>query len=144
VQVNDIIFDDASRIREDLDESSLQELVESFKNVGQITPIVITRDLKLVAGRRRLEAARRASWTHIRAEFLEELPALTRKIIEFDETTNDVTDVAGGGPCHQRDSRPQNRICKTGRCSVDRLRHRSRPRPLRREGFRGPCPCRFS
>jgi len=35
VQVNDIIFDDASRIREDLDESSLQELVESFKNVGK-------------------------------------------------------------------------------------------------------------
>lgn len=85
IYIADIVFDDATRIREDLDENSLQELVESFKNVGQITPIVVTRDLKLVAGRRRLEAARRLAWLSIRCEYLEELSPLNQKIVEFDE-----------------------------------------------------------
>jgi ParB/RepB/Spo0J family partition protein len=83
--VADIKFDDATRIRKDLDEESLLELIESFKNVGQITPIVVTRDLSLIAGRRRLEAARRLEWSVIRAEYLEDLPLLQRKIVEYDE-----------------------------------------------------------
>src|SRR5712691_8445277 len=43
------------------------------------------RDHSLVAGRRRLEAARRLNWQTIRAEYLEELSPLDRKIVEFDE-----------------------------------------------------------
>ena len=85
VYVADIIFDDSTRLRADLQEDGLLELVESFKNVGQITPIVITRDLKLVAGRRRLEAARRLEWPTIRVEYFEDLDLLTQKIVEFDE-----------------------------------------------------------
>ena len=85
ISVNEVTFDDATRIREDLDETSLLELVESFKNVGQITPIVIERSGKLVAGRRRLEAARRLGWATIRAEYRDSLTEIDRRIIEFDE-----------------------------------------------------------
>ena len=85
IDITEILFDDATRIREDLDETSLQELVESFKNVGQITPIVIERSGQLVAGRRRLEAARRLGWTTIRAEYRDSLTELDRRIVEFDE-----------------------------------------------------------
>lgn len=85
ILVIDITFDDASRIREDLDEDSLTELMASMANVGQITPVVVTRGLALIAGRRRLEAARRLGWTSIRCEYFEEMSLLNRKIVEFDE-----------------------------------------------------------
>lgn len=85
IEVTTILFDDATRIREDLDENSLLELVESFKNVGQITPIVIERSGQLVAGRRRLEAARRLGWATIRAEYRDNLGEIDRRIVEFDE-----------------------------------------------------------
>ena len=85
ISVNEIKFDDATRSRKELDEESLLELQESFKNVGQITPIVIDRDHGLVAGRRRLEVARRLAWPTIRAEYRDELDAISRKIVEFDE-----------------------------------------------------------
>src|SRR3990170_7903478 len=76
---------DENRQREDLDETSLLELVESMKNNGQITPIVIDRESKLIAGRRRIEAARRLGWHEIRAEYFDSLDILAQKIIEFDE-----------------------------------------------------------
>lgn len=85
IKIEDVKYDDTKRMRDNLNEEGLLELVESFKNVGQITPIVVTRDLELVAGRRRLEAARRIGWTEIRVEYFEDLDPLTRKIVEFDE-----------------------------------------------------------
>lgn len=85
IPVNDVQFDDSSRQRKEIDEESLQELQESFKNIGQITPIVITREHRLVAGRRRLEVARRLALPTIRAEYLDNLSPLDQKIVEFDE-----------------------------------------------------------
>jgi len=85
LSVTTITFDDTTRTRKDLDEEKLLELIESFKNVGQITPIVVERDGKLVAGRRRLEAARRLGWPTIRAEYRDSLSEIDRKIVEFDE-----------------------------------------------------------
>jgi len=85
LSVTTITFDDTTRTRKDLDEEKLLELIESFKNIGQITPIVVERDGKLVAGRRRLEAARRLGWPTIRAEYRDNLSEIDRKIVEFDE-----------------------------------------------------------
>ncbi len=85
IKIGEIKYDDTTRIRKDLNETGILELMESFKNVGQITPIVITRNRELVAGRRRIEAARRLGWQEIRAEFYEELDPLTRMIVEYDE-----------------------------------------------------------
>src|SRR3990167_1481347 len=76
---------DEKRQREDLDETSLTELTESMRNNGQITPIVIDREHKLIAGRRRIEAARRLGWSEIRAEYFDSLDILAQKIIEFDD-----------------------------------------------------------
>jgi len=87
ILLSEIKFDDTTRVRTDLGEESLLELIESFKNVGQITPIVVDRTHRLIAGRRRLEAARRLSWSAIRAEYFEDLDPLTQKIVEFDENS---------------------------------------------------------
>ena len=85
IRIANITFDDSTRLRSDLNEESLLELMASIKNVGQITPLVVTRDLVLIAGRRRLEACRRLGWDSIRVEYYEDLDPLTRLIVEFDE-----------------------------------------------------------
>lgn len=53
------------RIRKDL--GDLEPLRESLKRLGQIEPIVVNEKNELVAGQRRLEAARQLGWTHIEA-----------------------------------------------------------------------------
>lgn len=88
IPIDEVIYDDATRQRKDLDsanESSIDELAESLRTVGQINAIVVSRDHRLLAGRRRLEAARRLGWTQIRVTFWEELTLLDQKIIEYDE-----------------------------------------------------------
>ena len=53
------------RVRRDLAE--IDSLVESMRNFGQLSPIVINRDNELIAGERRLTAARRLGWSMIEA-----------------------------------------------------------------------------
>ena len=65
------------RIRKDM--GDISALAESFKRFGQISPIVITNNNILVAGERRLEAARSLGWTSINviiADIPEELDRL--------------------------------------------------------------------
>jgi site-specific DNA-methyltransferase (adenine-specific) len=85
--LTEVIVNDDERIRKELEstDASINELADSLKNVGQINPIIIRRDGVLVAGRRRVEAARRLGWETIRVDFWEELDRLTQKIVEFDE-----------------------------------------------------------
>ena len=51
------------RIRKEM--VDISALAESLKRFGQISPIVITKNNVLVAGERRLEAARSLGWTSI-------------------------------------------------------------------------------
>ena len=53
------------RIRKD--KGDVSNLAESLKRFGQISPIVITKNNHLVAGERRLEAARSLGWRTINA-----------------------------------------------------------------------------
>jgi len=53
------------RIRKDM--GDIDALAESLKRFGQISPIVITKNNALVAGGRRLEAARSLGWRTINA-----------------------------------------------------------------------------
>ena len=53
------------RIRKDM--GDIAGLAESMKRFGQISPIVITKNNILVAGGRRLEAARSLGWRTINA-----------------------------------------------------------------------------
>ena len=71
------------RIRSDL--GNLDELMASLRTHGQLSPILITRDLRLVAGHRRLESARRLGWLTINAVVLERADAVDRLEIEIEE-----------------------------------------------------------
>jgi ParB family chromosome partitioning protein len=54
-----------NRVRQEL--GDLGSLAESMKRFGQISPIVISNDKVLIAGGRRLEAARSLGWASIEA-----------------------------------------------------------------------------
>lgn len=56
---------EGKRHRHDL--GNIKSLAESMTEVGQLQPIVVTPALKLVAGARRLAAARSLGWTEIEA-----------------------------------------------------------------------------
>lgn len=87
IKLSEIKYDDDERIRKELadSESSIDELGESLKTNGQINPVIIRSDGSLVAGRRRIEAARKIGWEVIRVDIWEELDPLKQKVIEFDE-----------------------------------------------------------
>ena len=63
VSIKDIIV--KKRIRKDL--GDIASLAESFNTYGQLTPIVINKKNILVAGGRRLEAAKLIGWQTINA-----------------------------------------------------------------------------
>jgi ParB family chromosome partitioning protein len=63
VPIEDIVV--KKRIRRDL--GDISSLAESMKRLGQISPIVISRKNILVAGGRRLEAAKHLGWRTINA-----------------------------------------------------------------------------
>lgn len=75
------------RFRKDLgDVDSLARSMES--PVGLINPITVTPDGRLVAGQRRLEAARRLGWSKIQARMVDTLDgAVERLTAERDENT---------------------------------------------------------
>ena len=51
------------RIRKDM--GDIAALAESMKRFGQLSPIIVTTNNVLIAGERRLEAARSLGWTNI-------------------------------------------------------------------------------
>jgi ParB family chromosome partitioning protein len=57
------------RIRREL--GDIDGLMESLRKHGQLSAILISRRYELVAGFRRLEAARRLGWRTINAEFVD-------------------------------------------------------------------------
>jgi ParB family chromosome partitioning protein len=63
VPVEDIVV--KKRIRRDL--GDIASLAESMKRLGQLSPVVISKKNILVAGGRRLEAAKQLGWRTINA-----------------------------------------------------------------------------
>jgi hypothetical protein len=57
------------RFRKDL--GDLQSLAESMDRIGLLHPVVVTPDNRLIAGRRRLEAARLLGWPTIPAHIVD-------------------------------------------------------------------------
>jgi ParB family chromosome partitioning protein len=71
------------RIRKDL--GDITGLMHSLKNYGQLTPIIINRDYELIAGFRRLQAAKRLGWRSIEALMVDK-PSEPQKLeIEIEE-----------------------------------------------------------
>ena len=87
VSVADVRVPDRQR---PLDESHVEGLAESFGRLGGrllLQPILLTHELELIAGRHRLEAARRSGWEHIPSMVAK--PGLSREALAFMEFEED-------------------------------------------------------
>jgi ParB/RepB/Spo0J family partition protein len=73
------------RQRKIIERGPLQSLADDIERHGLLHPIVITREGTLMAGERRLEACKLLGWTHIPANFLDELSFRQQFLIEFTE-----------------------------------------------------------
>jgi ParB family chromosome partitioning protein len=81
VQINDIKV--KKRIRKD--SGDIAALADSMKRFGQISPILITKNNDLIAGGRRLEAARTLGWSTINAVVAEIPDELSQLEYELEE-----------------------------------------------------------
>jgi len=63
----------------------IESLAESFKRHGQISPIMINRKNLLIAGERRLEAAKHLGWRTINAVISDSCGELARLELEVEE-----------------------------------------------------------
>ena len=80
------------RVRKEMGDVSA--LADSMKRFGQISPILITKDNVLIAGGRRLEAARILGWASINAVVAEIRDELAKLEYELEENVQrrDFTD----------------------------------------------------
>jgi ParB family chromosome partitioning protein len=81
VAINDIKV--KRRIRKEM--GDITALADSMKRFGQISPILITKKNVLIAGGRRLEAARRLGWSSINAVVAEIPDELSKLEYELEE-----------------------------------------------------------
>jgi len=71
------------RLRKDL--GDIEGLMESLRRHGQLTPIIVNRDNELIAGFRRLQAAKRLGWKSIEAVILDRPSEQQKLEIEIEE-----------------------------------------------------------
>lgn len=69
---------------------NIEEMSESLATLGQINPIVIDAEGVLIAGERRIAAAKHLGWTHIVATRWEGLTELQKLSVEYDENVKRV------------------------------------------------------
>jgi ParB family chromosome partitioning protein len=81
IPINDIVV--KKRIRKEL--GDIEALAESLKRFGQISPIVISKKNVLIAGGRRLEAAKFLGWRTINAVISESSGELAQLEMEVEE-----------------------------------------------------------
>ena len=81
VAIQEIIIKD--RVRQDM--GDLSQLMNSLENHGQLNPITITQDNELIAGNRRLLAARELGWTYIEANIIGNLSKAEKLELELEE-----------------------------------------------------------
>jgi ParB family chromosome partitioning protein len=79
--VNDIIV--KKRVRKDL--GDISALAESMRRYGQISPVFVGKNNVLIAGERRLEAARLLGWRTINAVIAETSLPLSLLEMEIEE-----------------------------------------------------------
>ena len=72
-----------NRIRKDL--GNIEALSDSLNRHGLFSPILITSDYRLIAGERRLEAAKRLGWKSIEAKVIDDPGEIKSLELEFTE-----------------------------------------------------------
>ena len=89
VALNDILLPNG-RVREQRHDPA--PLAESMRKIGQLSPIIVTKDFTLVAGLHRLEAAKLLGWESLRAE-VRDYDEIEARLAEIDENLcrNDLT-----------------------------------------------------
>ncbi len=65
----------------------IESLMDSMKRYGLLNPITINSKNVLIAGRRRLEAAKRLGWRMINAVVVEDTDRVTELELELEENT---------------------------------------------------------
>lgn len=81
ININDIKIN--KRVRKDL--GDLESLKSSLKTYGLLNPITITRDYDLIAGERRLQAAKSLGWTNINAVIIDNMDEVEQLEMEIEE-----------------------------------------------------------
>lgn len=81
IRINDINV--GERLREDL--GDLSNLAKSLKQHGLIHALVVDEDLNLIAGQRRLEAAKLIGWMEIDVAYKTELTEKQKRALELEE-----------------------------------------------------------
>ena len=71
------------RVRKDL--GNLDDLKESLRLYGLMNPITVTKKYELIAGERRLQAAKQLGWTNINAHIVENLSEIDQLEMELEE-----------------------------------------------------------
>ena len=71
------------RVRKDL--GDITGLMESMRRYGQLAPIIINRDYELIAGFRRLQAAKHLGWKSIEAVMRDRLSDQQKLEVELEE-----------------------------------------------------------
>lgn len=71
------------RVRKDL--GDLETLKDSLRRYGLLNPITINSKKELIAGERRLEAAKQIGWTNINANIIDNLTEIAQLELELEE-----------------------------------------------------------
>jgi len=82
IKITRVMPDGRTRFREP---ENIPSLAASLKEFGQLQPIILDEDGELVAGMRRLTAAKSLGWTSIWAVLRNQLDDLTARSIELEE-----------------------------------------------------------
>jgi len=84
IDISSIIINRESRQRRELPD--IPALAASLQSRGLINPILVQREtLVLIAGERRLEAAKSLGWTHIAAQYEDEVDPTELRALELEE-----------------------------------------------------------
>lgn len=75
----------AERQREEHSEDDDEMLRDSIRRLGLIHPLLVDRELVLVAGERRFRACSALGWTSIPVQFTDEIDEATRFAMEYEE-----------------------------------------------------------
>ena len=81
VFIHDVVL--KKRIRKN--PGNLTQLMESMRRHGLLNPIIIAENNELIAGHRRLEAAKRLGWHRIEAKICSNISNVDKLEIELDE-----------------------------------------------------------
>ena len=103
------------RVRHDI--GDISSLMQSMRDHGQLNPITVDRANELIAGHRRLLAARELGWTYIDAKIVDKSSEADRLELELEENV------------HRKDFLPEELLA--GYRKLEKLR---RPRLTRRIG----------